>query len=280
MIGQGNEPRWEQGGAQSAAAETCLPSGTERQTFVWQGDSPANLTSPALSQTHLSHPLIPRLRHSLTPQLFPPRHLHLPSLVSFFVILSLSLFLSFSTIPFLILSPVWDMLMLLFFLFNSHLCLLKICRVIQYILIYAWCSIFFPLFLVAGAHWWLFLWSGHQPAPRWFSAGNRSHSLHRNPGPHDFSHLLCLQWLLRSLCWHQEWASEEGKSWPLSLFLQQLETISAHFINLILQRVQAVHPSMVHRHCKVVLFLCRWVTDTGKRTFLIFNTYCQRVRKK
>lgn len=115
MIGQGNEPRWEQGGAQSAAAETCLPSGTERQTFVWQGDSPANLTSPALSQTHLSHPLIPRLRHSLTPQLFPPRHLHLPSLVSFFVILSLSLFLSFSTIPFLILSPVWDMLMLLFF---------------------------------------------------------------------------------------------------------------------------------------------------------------------
>lgn len=43
MIVQGNEPQREQSGAQSAEAETCLPSQTERQTFVWLGDSLTHL---------------------------------------------------------------------------------------------------------------------------------------------------------------------------------------------------------------------------------------------
>lgn len=96
MIGQGNEPQWEQGGAQSGRAETCLPSGTERQTFVWLWDSlmylHLTLTSLSLSGSPLSPPhFCPRqsLTLPLLPQLWPSlspsvslRHLHLSSLLS------------------------------------------------------------------------------------------------------------------------------------------------------------------------------------------------------
>lgn len=60
MIGQGNEPQWEQGGAQSGGAETCLPSETERQMFGWESYLPASTLHwpPSLAPAHLSEPLI------------------------------------------------------------------------------------------------------------------------------------------------------------------------------------------------------------------------------
>lgn len=154
-----------------------------------------------------------------------------------------------------------------------------------FFLIVMLCSLFlahfsvFPLFFTAGTYWWLFLWSGHQPTPWWFSAGDRSHSLHRDSGPHDFCHLLCLQWLLCSLCWHQEWASKEGKSQLRS----SSKAITGHFCSLHhcdTYGVQAVGWSVGHRHCEVLLFPCRWIMVTAKLIFLIFNACCQRVRER
>lgn len=91
MIEKGNEPRWEQGGAQSGAAETCLPSGTERQTFVWQGDSP--------TRVHLT-PTSPRLT-SLTPS-FPSQTLRDTASVSTTLTSALSLCLTLSPSSFLL----------------------------------------------------------------------------------------------------------------------------------------------------------------------------------
>ena len=63
----------------------------------------------------------------------------------------------------------------------------------------------------AGAHWWLVLWSGHQPATWRLSAGDWPHSLHWDSRPHDFCDFLCLQWLLRCFCGHKEWTTKESK---------------------------------------------------------------------
>lgn len=98
-------------------------------------------------------------------------------------------------------------------------------------------SLLRPLLLLvcaaACAHWWLFLWFGHQSAPWWVSAGDRPRSLHRDPGPHDFCHLLCLQRLLCGVCGHQERTSEEGKSWACSLVACCIKTPSLLALSLI-----------------------------------------------
>lgn len=135
---------------------------------------------------------------------------------------------------------------------------------------------FSPLSL-AGAHWWLFLWSGHQPASRRFSAGDWSHALHRDPGPHDFGHLLCLQWLLCSLCGHQKWTAKEG-AYQLIFSFHNLKATCLRFLlrsSLWYIRTQAVQWSSGYGRCEVVLFPCRWIIVTRKRISLIFKACCQ-----
>lgn len=244
MIGQGNEPQWEQGGAQSGGAETCLPSETERQMFVWLGDLLAHLhLSLTPPQPYLSQPLISvsdklwhyhyfhnfdhcslLLSHSVT-FIFPlywavffynTLHLSLSALL-----MSHSLSLTPSEI-FLSLPLPTAHFMSRVSVFNvthlphsPYILVLFLCVSICSLIIFSFIhTLFYNLCLsslpLAGAHWRLFLWSGHQPATRRFSASDWSHALHRDPGPHDFGHLLCLQWLLCSLCGHQEWTPKEG----------------------------------------------------------------------
>lgn len=241
MIGLGNEPRCEQGGAQSAAAETCLPSGTERQTFVWQEDSPAHLHLTLTSLTRLGWPLSPehphfRLGYSLTPPLFPQLWPALFSCLTLSPSSSLHNELSsFIILPdcaspnlpnFYSLSHYFVFFLLrMFFVFFSIIVMSTFEKNVFHFM-------FFHFSSAAGTNWWLLLWSGHQPTARRFSAGNRSHSLHRDAWPHDFCHILCLQRLLCCLCWHQEWTSQEGKIQLPLLFPRgrSRKTIFAHLI--------------------------------------------------
>lgn len=91
MIGQGNEPQWEQGGTQSGGADTYLSSVTERQTFVLLGSHVHHLTLTSLSLAgSISDNTTVSSTLAITLSLYVSLcHLHLRSLLSCFFFLML-----------------------------------------------------------------------------------------------------------------------------------------------------------------------------------------------